>query len=213
MFSPDGVEDALETIAQRAQAESRAAPKSIVYENTRMPVPDKKPEASVPPSPSLSAVRDAIAGRSRPGYQDSTTGGGNETPRVNGYAFVDDEEPEEPSPAAPLIELGRGDATPNPFKLQESSKREELHRRMVERIAQSKRTSAKLGLTGKPDMTPVPKFPSSPRVTGGLTPAAQRLWSKIGSGGGTGSATPFDGRATPLRGKSSGLRTVTKRVS
>jgi protein DGCR14 len=220
MFAPDGVDGLLETPAQRAQAESRAAPKTIVYENTRMlgPTVVQEQEASVPPSPSLSAVRDAIAGRSRPGYQDSTTGAsGGETPRVNGYAFVDDEEPE-PGPAAraPLITIGSGDATPNPFQLQEQGRREALHHRMVEKISRSKRTSALQGLTGRVERTPVPKFPSSPRVSGGaMTPAAQRLWGKIDSAGSkrSGDFSPFSkvrATPTPVRGRGSGLKNLAK---
>lgn len=70
-----------------------------------------------------------------------------------------------------------------------------------------KRASSQAGMTGRVDMTPVPKFPSSPRVgSGQLTPAAQRLWSKVGSGnkgspGGFGSRTPGTVRIR------SGLRT------
>lgn len=208
MFAPEGVDGVLETVAQRAQAESRAAPKSILYENTRMPVPVVEGEQSAPLSPTLSAVRDAIAGKPRRDDQDSITGGG-ETPRVNGYAFVDDEEPEAPPAPAPEIDLGQGDATPNPFQLQAQGKREALHHRMVERISQSKRSSAFLGLTGKVEKTPVPKFPSSPRVSGDLTPAAQRLWGRIGSAARKLNDSPFNGpKATPLRGKGSGLKSV-----
>lgn len=205
MFAPEGIDDTLESVAQRAQAESRAEPKKIMYENTRMPDPNIVRDQPVPSSPSLSAVRDAIAGTRRPGDQESSVAGG-ETPRVNGYAFVDDEEPEPAQTTRPHIELGPGDATPNPFKLQEKSKREGLHHRMVERISESKRTSARLGVTGKVDKTPVPKFPSSPRVSGGLTPAAQRLWTKIDSAGRRVSSTPF--KATPLRGKGSALKNM-----
>lgn len=208
MFAPDGVDDhPQETVAQRAQAASRAAPKTIVYENTRMPGSMTTQEPERPPSPTISAIRDAITGRPRAEDQDSTMGG-SETPRVNGYAFVDDEEPEGDARAAPVIDLGPGDATPNPFKLQEQRKREGLHHRMVEKIAESKRTSAKMGLTGRPEITPVPKFLNSPRVTGGLTPAAQRLWSKVDIAGRSSASTPF-GRATP-RGRGSALKNVTK---
>lgn len=221
MFAPEGVDGQLETPAQRAQAESRAAPKKIVYENTRMlgPTIIQEPEASVPPSPSLSAVRDAIAGKSRPGYQDSTSGAaGGETPRVNGYAFVDDEEPEPeaPPPRAPLIALGAGDASPNPFQLQEQRRREALHHRMVEKISRSKRTSALQGLTGRVERTPVPRFPSSPRVSGGsMTPAAQRLWGKIDSAGSrrSGDFSPFSkvrATPTPVRGRGSALKNLAK---
>jgi protein DGCR14 len=207
MFAPDGVEDSMETVAQRAEATSRAAPKAVNYQNTRLPVPSITDDQSEPGSPSLSAVRDAIAGK-RTGTVASSSIVGNETPRVNGYAFVDDEEPEYETPPPPKIDLGPGDATPNPFNIKEQSKRETLHHRMVDKISQSKRSSQKLGLTGKVDSTPVPKFPSSPRVGGGLTPAAQRLWGKIGGSGGATPRTPF-GQPTPAR-KISKLRQVTK---
>jgi protein DGCR14 len=215
MFAPEGVDGMLETPADRAQAESRAAPKMIVYANTRMPGPSIVQEESVPPSPSLSAVRDAIAGKARSAYQDSTTGPGDETPRVNGYAFVDDED-DEPLPPAPRIVIGAADTTPNPFQLQDQGKREALHHRMVDKIARTKRTSAVQGLTGRVERTPVPKFPSSPRVFGGsMTPAAQRLWGKIDSGSrGKEDYSPFSksrGTATPTpRVKGSGLRNVAK---
>ena len=207
MFGPDGVEDGLETVAQRAQAESRAGAKSVVYENTRMPNPNLVVnQLSTPPSPSLSAIRDAIAGKARPEDQDSDVRG-DETPRVNGYAFVDDEEPDLEPEKAPIIDLGPGESTPNPFQLQEQSKREALHRRMVERIAESKRTSARMGMTGRAESTPLRQYPSSPRVSGDLTPAAQRLWSNIGSSKKSGAATPFDGRATP-KAKIPGLKST-----
>ncbi|KAI1407424.1 nuclear protein DGCR14 [Hypoxylon sp. FL1857] len=208
MFVPESIEDTMETRVQKAEAESRAAPKGVNYENTRLPGPKITDDQSVPPSPSLTAVRDAIAGRRGTSDINSTTAG-SETPRVNGYAFVDDEEPEYEQPAAPKIDLGPGDSTPNPFIIKEQSKREALHHRMVDRISQSKRTSSKIGLTGRVDKTPVPKFPSSPRVAGGLTPAAQRLWSKIGGSGGSTPRTPF-GESTPMRGRSSKLKQVLK---
>ncbi len=207
MFGPDGVEDSVETVAQRAQVESRAAPKSVVYDNTRMHIPALVADRKIPTSPSLSAVRDAIAGRPR--LTDSESGyGGSETPRVNGYAFVDDE-PEPQDYGAPLepIALGKGDATPNPFKIKEQSKREDLHHRMVDRVAMTKRTSSKIGMTGKVDATPVPKFPSSPKIgVGGLTPAAQRLWSKVGGSGKLGSPSRSDKNPGIVKSKESKLR-------
>ncbi|RDW89493.1 hypothetical protein BP6252_01525 [Coleophoma cylindrospora] len=196
MFRPDGIEDSLETVAQKAQNESRAAPKSVAYANTRLPVPDVKEEAAVPPSPSLSAIKDAMAGKRR--VLDSESGfNGSETPRVNGYAFVDDEPEMEDFTPAPVIDLGKGDTTRNPFIIKDQSKREDLHHRMVDKVARSKRASSRNGLTGKVDMTPVPKFPSSPRVTPGqMTPAAQRLLSRVGSAGIKGSPSVF-GSQTP----------------
>ncbi|CAK7208287.1 hypothetical protein SCUCBS95973_000051 [Sporothrix curviconia] len=213
MFLPDSqVEGQAETVAQKRQAESLAAPKAIVYANTRLPgqslssVQQQQQErksdrsrqrsssvssaAIIPPSPTLSAVRDAIVGKPRRIDADSTAGSlagstmGGETPRVNGYAFVDDEEPEPVAEAPPVISFGKVDGTPNPFQLQDKSRREGLHHRMVERIAQSKRTSARIGMTGRASQTPASPYPHSPRVSGGLTPAGQRLWSNMtGSGG------------------------------
>lgn len=207
MFGPEGVEDSVETVAQKAQAVSKAAPKGVVYGNTRMPGLVTVDESQIPPSPSLSAIQDAIAGRPRPA--DSELGyTGSETPRVNGYAFVDEDEPEpeRPSEPSPSILLGKGDATPNPFKIKEHSKREGLHHRMVDRVARMKRASSQAGMTGKVDATPIPKFPSSPRVgTGGLTPAAQRLWSRVGK---SGVASPGFDNKTPgaTRPKSTNLK-------
>ena len=198
MFGPDGIEDSLQTVAQQAQAESRAAPKGVVYGNTRMPPQNLIANPEVPPSPSLAAVRDAIAGR--PHRTDSESGfDGNQTPRVNGYAFVDDEpEPHEYDPPLQSVILGKGDATPNPFNIKGQSKREDLHHRMVDKVAKAKRNSQKIGATGKVEATPVPKFPSSPRVgAGGLTPAAQRLWSKVGGTGKSGSPLRSEVR-TPI---------------
>ncbi|ROW15446.1 hypothetical protein VPNG_02344 [Cytospora leucostoma] len=211
MFNPESFDESrTDTVALRAQEISRAGPKTIVYANTRMPGPAVAPDPSRPPSPTLSAVRDAIAGRPRPGDRDSTFSAGHETPRVNGYAFVDDEEPEPEVPGVPRIDLGPGDATPNPFKIQEQRQREDLHHRMVDRIAQSKRASAKIGLVGRVEKTPVPKFPNSPRVTGSLTPAAQRLWSKLGSSSRASDRTPFSGAAVTPKSKGSGLKNVSK---
>lgn len=208
MFDPEGVEDSVETVAQRAQLKSRAAPKSVVYDNTRMPstIGD---EPQIPPSPSLSAIRDSIAGRPRGIELESCVEGG-ETPRVNGYAFVDDEpEPEEFDDLGSSVVLGTGDATPNPFKIKEQSRREDLHHRMVDQAAQKKRALSKIGTMGKADQTPVPKFQSSPMVgTRGLTPAGQRLWSKVGTPQMTRSPLRFDTPKTPsvVRSKESKLK-------
>ncbi|KAI8277299.1 hypothetical protein K4K56_000787 [Colletotrichum sp. SAR 10_98] len=78
MFGPDGVEDKYESPAQRAEATSMMAPKSINYQNTRIPQPAI---VERPPSPTMSAVRDAIAGRPRKDDQASSAVGDGETPR------------------------------------------------------------------------------------------------------------------------------------
>ncbi|KAI9850488.1 MAG: hypothetical protein M1838_005626 [Thelocarpon superellum] len=207
MFEPDGIEDELQTVQQAAEASSRAPPKAVIYNNTRLPAPAAEASSTTPSSPSLSAVRDAIAGRSRPTASEPGFSGG-ETPRVNGYAFVD----EEPTPAelshTPLL-LGTGDATPNPFKIKEASQRESLHRRMVDRVAKNNRPSPHPGAAGSSSRstTPVPKFVSSPRVGTNLTPAAQRLWTKMGSPGSRGATGMFGSNTgTPGKSKPSGLR-------
>lgn len=198
MFAPGSIEDTVQTVAQKNEETSRAPPRAVIYDNTRIaPAGNTESSTDIPPSPSLSAVQDAIAGRPRPSASEASFNGAS-TPRVNGYAFVDSEP--EPAPSAEShssLLLGGGDNTPNPFKLHESSKREALHHRMVDKFAKGKRAAG-----GKREgelKTPVPRFASSPRIgKGGMTPAAQNLMSKIG---GTGT-TPWKGK-TPRK---SGLR-------
>ncbi|KAL6700152.1 nuclear protein DGCR14 [Trichoderma pleuroticola] len=207
MFEPEGLEDGVKTIAESAEEQSRMAPRSISYENTRMPQPHVPQR---PPSPTMSSIRDAIAGKPRQQDLDSSIVGGGETPRVNGYAFVDDEDGDDdasikmPAP----INLGPGDAT-NPFKIQDQRKRELLHERMVERISKSKSESQQRGFTGKASQMETPKFTSGPRVSGGLTPAAQRLWSKMATPL-RGKAADSFGQATPRKPKGSLLRSVSR---
>ncbi|KAM5444508.1 hypothetical protein MaudCBS49596_007955 [Microsporum audouinii] len=208
MFIPSSVEDEVETVQQKREATSRMGEKQVLYHNTRIRPQlenvDADRHSTVPPSPSLSAVRDAIAGRPRP--TDSEPGySGGETPRVNGYAFVDEDEPEphsvkhadedEEAYHLKLLESQATDSTPNPFKLKESGKRELLLHRMVERVAKNNRSEKAM----KETKTPVPVFPSSPMIAFGrsgngssipktpvmgraaLTPAAQRLWAQVGN--------------------------------
>ena len=208
MFAPASIEDDLQTVAQKAEETSRAPPKAVVYDNTRIPTitASEDPSSSVPPSPSLSAVKDAIAGRPRPTVSEASFNGAS-TPRVNGYAYVDSE----PEPATPPLPpsydsstalLSGGDSTPNPFKLKESSKREALHHRMVDKVAKGKR--AAMGTREAELKTPVPRFASSPRIVkGGMTPAAQMLMGKVGVSGGTSSGLWDEKAKTPRR---SGLR-------
>ncbi|KAK8169501.1 nuclear protein DGCR14 [Phyllosticta citrichinensis] len=216
MFAPDSIEDTHTTRAQDAEASSNMPPKQVLYNNTRLQAPGELNNANpdaVPASPSLSAVNDAIAGRPRPSASEAASYAGNETPRVNGYAFVDadDPEPEPPVPAADkslLQKLGiAGDAgPPNPFTIKQASKREELHHRLVDKTLKSKREASGGGSSGSSgaannrlaalrepagaNKTPTPKFASSPIVAGkarggsggggALTPAAQRLFDKVG---------------------------------
>lgn len=217
MFLPSSVEDSYETIQQKAEAASRAGPKRVVYHNTRLPEESFSEASNGPPlSPSISAIQDAIAGRPR---QTETEAGytGGETPRINGYAFVDEDEPEaEPTTSRNATEselndlhiLGKSDATPNPFEIKQNRRREDLHHRMVDRVARTKRAE-KATQTTKTPITATPRFASSPRLDFGLrtpvsatpgsggtnkalTPAAQKLLSRMGS--------------TPRREMSSSLR-------
>lgn len=206
MFHPSSIEDTHETIQQKAEAASRAGPKRTLYQNTRLLDADAAAAAdaaTVPPSPSLSAIQDAIAGRPRLSESESASAvAGGETPRVNGYAFVDEDEPEPESAQAQAQSdtleadwrlLGASDATPNPFQIRETRKREALHHRMVDRVARSKRAD-NAARTTKTPVTATPRFASSPRVDLGLrgtpsaagnqgkmlTPAAQKLLSRVG---------------------------------
>lgn len=206
MFQPQGLDDGVVTMAQSAEDASRMAPKSVVYANTRRPQPHL-PRKSPPRT--MSAIRDAIAGKPRQSDLDSTAIGGDETPKVNGYTFVDDEddEPEAKTPST-IINLGPGD-THNPFKVQEQRKRELLHERMVDRIAKSNKESARHGFTGKAPTAQVPKFSSSPRVSADLTPAAQRLWSQLATPKKKTTGSSF-GQTTPMRPRGSLLKSVSR---
>ncbi|KAF2462667.1 uncharacterized protein BDR25DRAFT_308187 [Lindgomyces ingoldianus] len=203
MFVPDSIESWAPTRAQEADSASLAPPKALLHHNTRLPThdPDSSTKRKDPPSPTISAIRDAIAGRPRTskseaGYE------GSETPRVNGYAFVDatPPEPEDEEEDAPtdLLEKFGANAKPSPFTIHDSNRRERLHHKMVERIsgkragkteASSSISASRLGLFGNN----TPRFLSAPTPgrrmpTGaglrkdavGLTPAGRRLLEKVG---------------------------------
>lgn len=203
MFGPDGVEDSLETAAQRAEAASTAPPKRVEYAATRFLSSDPKGEDAVPSSPSMSAVDAAIAGRPRPTESEAGYSGA-ETPRVNGYAFVDaeptpsemgmpvtDEEADAAERAAamalmPKVEQGGL----NPFMLHEQSKREDLHLRLVEKADKARRKNEAGGgsrmaqLRGQVGKTPTPRFSTAPTPSArarAMTPAAQKLAQSIGT--------------------------------
>lgn len=184
MFAPDSIEDHTQTVQQLAEATSRAPPKTVIYQNTRLP--PTNPDPSIPPSPSLSAINDALASHPRPTASEPGLAGPS-TPRINGYAFVDDEDPPPPTTLDHhfLFGTAAADGAPNPFRIKAQSKREDLHHRMVERVARTKRVVRREAEL----RTPVPRFASSPRVDGGgvgLTPAGRRLWGRVGSPGGVG---------------------------
>ncbi len=179
MFEPISVEDEMQSVAQKKQEESLAAPKRVVYDNTRIA------QANITlgeeeNDDTSSAIREAIAGRPR--HPSESSFNGASTPRVNGFAFVDDRDPSPPPahsrPPEPLL-LGSGDSTSNPFKLHESSKREALHHRMVDKVNKSKRAATPKRTR---EVTQTPKFMSSPMMSrkGNLTPAGQNLSGKLG---------------------------------
>ncbi|OCK85299.1 hypothetical protein K432DRAFT_377779 [Lepidopterella palustris CBS 459.81] len=225
MFNPDSVEDTHTTSFEIAEAASNAPPRAVIYDNTRLPALPNATDFSCPPSPTLSAVRDAIAGRLRP--TDSEPGyNGSETPRVNGYAFVDAEpdEREQPAPTDLLERFASADKTPNPFHIKETGKREQLHLRMVEKLTSGKKDESRpgnsalgLGLgVGALAGGETPRFRSAPNVAkGNLTPAGMRLFERVGTprekGGAFGGMNGGSGSA----GNGSGLRnqwTPTPRV-
>ncbi|KAJ6094617.1 hypothetical protein N7467_002130 [Penicillium canescens] len=185
MFLPSSVEDTHETLPQKAELSSRAGPKRTLYQNTRLLDAEAAAAAdSIPQSPSLSVIQDAIAGRPRLNESEAMSTAGGETPRVNGYAFVDEDEPEpEPfsyisssNPGSSDYEadwrlLGQADKTPNPFQLSETGKREALHHRMVDRVARNKRAEKAARVTKTP-VSNTPRFASSPMLGSGGTPGS-----------------------------------------
>ena len=200
IFQPDNLEDSIQTIQQKSEEISRAAPKKVMHGNTRLasqifgaPVEDSRP-----PSPTLSAVKDAIAGRPR---IPASEGGydGSETPRVNGYAFVDSEEPEpEPEPQSKhsldwsQISFGDIDAKQNPFSMQESSSREKLHHRLVDKSTRKKQEQQKEGQSKTPVTSKLYQSSTDDNSVAApsLTPAGHRLLGRLGG------ATPLRNAAT-----------------
>ncbi|MCJ1331198.1 hypothetical protein MMC10_007886 [Thelotrema lepadinum] len=234
MFKPADLDDSTKTVQQKAEETSRAAPKAVVYDNTRLAsstITNKPPSSSnapsIPPSPSLSAVKDAIAGRPRPSSSTQGDLSGSETPRVNGWAFVDSEEPEpEPEPTVAEfdysnITFGPVNKTKNPFTIKDRSSREELHHRMVDRVARGKRKE-KVDREIRTPVQATPRFGFTPRPAGagatpagvggvgrkGLTPAGHRLLGKVGMGG----LTPRSGLGKDTAGGATGVGSGNARV-
>lgn len=176
MFAPStsADEQGLVTIQDQKEALSKAGPKRIVHENTRFPPSGPRWEADNEDD-ATSIHTSFIARRNARNDAGSDVGTitGAETPRVNGYAFVDEDE-EPPAPAIKpepsyrdLLAGQTGDDTPNPFKLKETRSREDLHRRLVERDAEKKRAKQKETTKGG-------------REVGNMTPAARRMLERLG---------------------------------
>ncbi|KAI6802699.1 hypothetical protein KC332_g15184 [Hortaea werneckii] len=205
MFGPEGIEDTHTTYFQAAEARSNAPPKSVTYNATRFQPSAAKVDDPVPPSPSISAIDAAIGRRSQkpadsePGYS------GAETPRVAGYSFVDadptpselgvpvtDEEADAAEQRSAMAFLPKPDETgPNPFKVQEQSKREDIRDKLVEKADAGRRKAGrleqlqKLGVTNATGRTPTPRFSTAPtpggkKSVGAMTPAARMLAENLG---------------------------------
>jgi protein DGCR14 len=205
MFAPDSIEDWQTTRAQHTETASLAPPKAVLYANTRLPDPSLKPPPR-PASPTFSAVRDAVAGRPR---LSASEGGftGAETPRVNGYAFVpamaEEDSDEEDAPTDLLSKFGLKGDKGTAYRMMESERRERLAHKMVDRIQEKRNngtanSSSGVGSLAITNQNATPKFLSAPtpaqrlgmtpgaagvgngRKMGNLTPAAQKLFDRVG---------------------------------
>lgn len=204
MFAPESVESWAPTNVSRAETASLAPPKQTRFANTRLPAESELPPR--PASPTLSAIRDAVSGKPRLG---ASEGGytGSETPRVNGYAFVDAQAPDPDSDLdseAPedLLErfgiTGDGASKAAPYSMTEATQREKMHHKMVDQIGAKRAAGAgsRPGPAGKGlgiFTSETPRFLSAPtpamrlaaqtpgrKNKGDLTPAAQRLFERMG---------------------------------
>jgi len=227
MFPPDSIEDTHQTRAQAAEVSSNAPPKRINYHNIHPPAATLPSGITRPPSPTLSAIDAAISGRPR--ATESEAGySGAETPRVAGYTFVDSEPTDaekaafEPDHGALLAALQKqAEKGPNPFKVNETTEREKLRNKLVEKMAASKRSggAGRVGeLIGEaaPGKTPTPKFLSvlgskTPQMSGGnFTPAGQKLLGRIGTP--LRKETWFEGNGTAVEKKRTSLAGVTPKL-
>ena len=213
MFNAPSIDESnLPTTWDLRQATSKAGPRQIIHENTRFPPLHHldEPPSQIPPSPSLNT--DIIAARDaqRSTSTAPSSFAGDATPRVAGYAFVDEDEPDpdpapntKPEPTYRDLLAGQvGDSTPNPFRLSSTRKREDLHHRLVEEVAVKKRVKEKEVQRIDTGTTP------GGQAAGNMTPAGRMLMAKLGRtpvhrpvgeevvGGGVGMWTP--GR-TPRR--------------
>ncbi|KAF2232111.1 hypothetical protein EV356DRAFT_450872 [Viridothelium virens] len=201
MFIPADLPSSIPSRAETAAAASNAPPKSVSHASTRFAAPVDPNQETVPPSPSLSAIDDAIRGRPRDATDSEAGYSGAETPRVAGWAFVDAEPTEaelrEEEGGLELLRKlhgGEKEEGKNPFTIHTTSKREDLHHRIVEKQNAQKRSAGMGGrlaevLGGKtpgglmPGATP--RFASAAgvkgRAQGALTPAGERLLRTVGT--------------------------------
>lgn len=182
MFIPTASVDerGLQTTMDLKESLSKAGPKEIVHANTRFPpggarfsvTDDDDEDDTTSIHTSFIARRN---NRSSSTVNTSTEINGSETPRVNGYSFVDEDAPLPPAPASsstagcPLFS-GPTDSKPNPFHLTATRARENLHHKLVEQDAEKKRAKQK----------EVVKVKGSGKETGNMTPAARKLLGRLG---------------------------------
>lgn len=186
MFAPDSVEDRLPPAAET----SMAPPKAITYSATRLNTGVEITRR--PPSPTLSAIDAAIARRgtappSSAGYS------GSETPRVNGYAFVDaeptpselgtavdDDEADAAERAAFDKLLPKAEGEQNPFHILQQSKREDLHHKLVNKSDIGRRRLGEGRNSKRMGTTPGRTLGATPRrIAAQMTPAAKSLAAKL----------------------------------
>ena len=180
MFAPDSVESWAPTQLSRSEAASLAPPKQTLYANTRLPAePDAPPR---PTSPTLSTIRDAVSGRPRLG---ASEGGytGSETPRVNGYAFVDAVAPgsDSDSDSAPedlLERFGVSGSRATPFSMAEASEWDMLHHKWVDSIGAKRAASAASGAGGSTEANTTSTNGSSGRA--GASTSGKALGKGLG---------------------------------
>lgn len=172
MFSPPTSidEQGLLTTQDLKEAMSKAGPKRIVYENTRFPPSGPRWEAE--DNDDATSIHTSFIARRHAAGTDSGTVTDAETPRVNGYSFVDDEEPlphpkQDEATYRDLLAGQIAEGASNPFKLKEKSTREDLHLRLVERDAEKKRVKQKDVVKGGKEV-------------GNMTPAARRMMERLG---------------------------------
>lgn len=190
MFFPDSVDDThptLPTITSQREALSKAGPKQTIHSNTRFPPlyshhTDAGTPNNIPPSPSLNT--EILANRGSLSSSLSYTGAS--TPRVNGYAYVDEDEP---TPQTTTTNADQHTSTPtyrdllagqtaSPFKFSSPTTREALHHRLVERHLSTKRRKEAETMP-QADDTPGGATPRG-KGKGNMTPAGARLMDKLG---------------------------------
>lgn len=191
MFNASSIdEEGLTTVMETHEASSKAGPKAVVRTNTRFAPQSllEDPTGPLPPSPSLntSIIARRDAARAAASSSDTEFPDGSETPRVNGYAFVDEDEPENvPRPEQgggpsyrDLLAGQVGDATPNPFTISQVRRREDLHHRLVDKTNKAKRAKAAAQRSQHSALTPAGGTRGT-TAGGNMTPAARKLMERI----------------------------------